>query len=39
TDLMFIYGTIIQLKNPKNARKIIKIGMLIALVAFIIGVI
>ncbi|MDI6730510.1 MAG: UbiA family prenyltransferase [Candidatus Altarchaeum sp.] len=37
TNLMFIYGLIIQFKNPKNARKIIKLGMLIALVAFIIG--
>ncbi len=37
TDLMFIYCLIIQLKNPKKARKIIKIGMLIALVAFIVG--
>ncbi|CEG13411.1 Digeranylgeranylglyceryl phosphate synthase [groundwater metagenome] len=37
TDLMFIYSLIIQFKNPKNARKIIKIGMLIALFAFIIG--
>ncbi|PKP59558.1 MAG: prenyltransferase [Candidatus Altiarchaeales archaeon HGW-Altiarchaeales-1] len=36
-DLMFIYCLIIQLKNPKNARKIIKLGMLIALVAFIVG--
>ena len=37
TDLMFIYCLIIQLKNPKRARKIIKLGMLIALVAFIVG--
>ncbi len=37
TDLMFIYSLIIQFKNPKNARKIIKLGMLIALLAFIIG--
>ena len=37
TDLMFIYCLIIQLKNPKRARKIIKLGMLIALIAFIVG--
>ncbi len=37
TDLMFIYSLIIQFKNPKNARKTIKLGMLIALLAFIIG--
>jgi len=37
TDLMFLYSIIIQLKEPKTARKIIKIGMLLALVAFIVG--
>lgn len=37
TDLMFIYSIIIQFKNPKKARKLIKIGMLIALVGFIVG--
>ncbi len=37
TNLMFLYCLIIQFKNPKNARKIIKLGMLIALLAFIIG--
>lgn len=37
TDLMFIYSIIIQFKDPKNSRKIIKIGMLIALIAFIVG--
>lgn len=37
TDIIFIYSLTIQIKNPKKARKNIKIGMLIALIAFIIG--
>jgi len=37
TDILFFYSIFIQYKNPKKSRKIIKIGMFIALIGFILG--
>lgn len=36
-DLIFVYALIIQMKEPRNARKIAKAAMFIALLAFLFG--
>lgn len=37
TDIIFIHALTIQIKNPKQSRKNIKIGMFIALIGFLFG--
>ncbi|MDH4123128.1 MAG: UbiA family prenyltransferase [Thermoplasmata archaeon] len=37
-DALFIYGAWIQLKNPRKGQKIFKVAMIVALIAFAVGV-
>lgn len=37
-DMLFIYGAIIQLKSPNKGQKIYKVAMIVALIAFAVGV-
>ena len=37
-DALFIYGAIIQLKSPNRGQKIYKVAMIVALIAFAVGV-
>jgi geranylgeranylglycerol-phosphate geranylgeranyltransferase len=36
-DAIFIYGTVVQFRNPRQGQKLAKYGMLVALVAFLVG--
>jgi geranylgeranylglycerol-phosphate geranylgeranyltransferase len=36
-DGIFIYCSIVQFQNPKRGQKLAKIGMMVALIAFLIG--
>jgi geranylgeranylglycerol-phosphate geranylgeranyltransferase len=37
-DVIFVYGGIVQLKDPRRGQKIYKLAMIVALLAFAIGV-
>lgn len=36
-DAMFIYGSAVQFRNPRHGQKLAKYGMLVALIAFLLG--
>jgi 4-hydroxybenzoate polyprenyltransferase len=37
-DVIFVYGGIVQLSDPKRGQKIYKWAMIVALLAFAVGV-